>query len=157
MKLVTALLPLLVAGGGWSTFHAHDVTVRYPSTWHATSRPLTAVTSPAELFAVASFPFPSHPASNGCEPTGVLARLGSRGAFIAVIEYAGAVRRSDFPQRPAHFTLDRIGNYECFGRGYRILFRAAGRFFQAQVDFGRRATPATRAAALRVLDSFRAR
>jgi hypothetical protein len=47
--------------------------------------------------------------------------------------------------------------YECFGRGYRLTFRQAGRYFQVQLDFGRSATRETREAALRVLDSVTAR
>ena len=78
-------------------------------------------------------------------------------ALIYVIEYAGDVRKSDFPSRPKQLRLTHFANYECFGRSYRVTFRERGRYFQTQVAFGRAATAATRASALRVLNSFHVR
>jgi hypothetical protein len=89
--------------------------------------------------------------------TGVLATMQHRGVFVYVIECAGNVRKSDFPPRPRRFSLMNLAIYECFGRGYRLTFRQAGRYFQVQLDFGRSATRETREAALRVLDSVTAR
>jgi hypothetical protein len=158
MVLALGTTALFFGGGaGWNTFRANGAAIKYPDHWHATSRALTPVTSPSQLVAVTSFSIPPNPAADGCRPTGVLARMQPRGAFVYVIEYAGDIRKSDFPPRPRRFRLTHLANYECFGRGYRLTFREAGRYFQAQLDFGRSATRATRATALRVLDSFTAR
>jgi hypothetical protein len=140
----------------WTTFHASGVSISYPPGWHATARPLTNVTSPVQVLAVASFRFPKSPRPNGCEPAATLAAMQPRGALIYVIEY-GSGSAKDFPPRPARLKLTRFGRAECFGPSYAILFRQAGRYFQVQVAFGRTATRATRTTALRIVDTFVAR
>jgi hypothetical protein len=82
----------------------------------------------------------------------------SSGALIFVIEYAYA-RAKEFPPRHVHFRLSTARRYECFGprRSYLLRFREAGRFFQIDIAFGRRAGAGTRATVLRVLDTFKAR
>jgi hypothetical protein len=141
-------LALLLAG--WLSFHAHGVSVGYPRGWD-----VTPVTSPAQVLAVASYRLPRGPGgADGCEPKEALDRLPPRGVFIYGYEY-GYGRRRDFPPRPRRFRLTRFAPYECLGPSYMIRFREAGRFFQIHVAFGRRAGPAIRATALRILDTFR--
>jgi len=84
------------------------------------------------------------------------------GAFIYGWEYGDlrgriGARARDFPKRPEHFRLSGFARYECLGRSYMLRFRESGRFFQIHIAFGTRASTATRTAALRILDSFRAR
>lgn len=148
-------LVLVAAGGSRAgrTFRAGDVRVRVPDGWSATTRPLTPVTAPAELFAVASYRLPRRPIADGCRPSGALARLQPDGAFVYAIEVGSGVLHG-FPPRPRRFAATHVTGSDCLGRGYRFAFRQAGRDFQVQVDFGR-ATPASvRAAALGVLDSL---
>jgi len=142
---------------GWQAFHTNGAEVRYPPSWHATTRPLTSVTSPSELVAVASFAFPKRIVSDGCQPTGTLAKMQPAGALIYAIEYASVVRKTDFPPRPKRLRLARFWNYECFGRSYLLRFQERGRYFQLQVAFGRRATATTRATTLQVINTFHAR
>jgi hypothetical protein len=97
--------------------------------------------------------------ADGCRPTAARDHLPATGAFIFAWEYGrpspfGPIRSYDFPSRPKHFRLTRFAEYECLGASYMIRFREAGRFFQVHIAFGRRATAATRATALRVLDSL---
>ena len=151
---MAAVLTLTAAGSSsWVTFRTDGVRIRHPSNWNATARPLTPVTSPEQVLAVASFAFPEDPRPNGCRPAGTLAKKQPSGAVIFVIEY-GADNPSAFPQRPTHFKLRAFANYECFGRSYQLRFREAGRYFQVFASFGRRATPSTRETILRILDSF---
>ena len=134
--------------------------VGYPPGWHATAAPLTAVTSPQQILAVASYPLPRDNAgADGCEPRQALDRMPPGGAFVYGWEYGQlsvnlGIRPRDFPPRPAHFTLTNLAQYECMGRSYMLRFSDGGWAFQIHVALGRRATAATRAAVLRTLDSF---
>lgn len=147
-------LAVLAAAAPWHLFAAGGVTVPVPPGWHATSRPLTPVTSPVEVLAVASFRFPRVAGANGCEPTATLARVGERGALVYLIEY-GEGRLRDFPPRPAHFRLGPVRAMECFGRSSVLTFREHGRWFEVQVVLGRRAGAAVRRTVLRILDGLR--
>ena len=141
------------------SFQADGVTVRYPPGWHATNRPLTAVTSPRQALVVTSFLLPRQTVADNCTPTSTLAAMPPGGALILVWEYpAHASGLKSFPPRPGRFELGPFGNPECFGpRTAIVLFRQAGRFFEVNVALGRRATAATRAEVLRILDSLRVR
>jgi hypothetical protein len=151
---MAAVLALMAAGSSsWATFRADGVRIRHPAHWNATARPLTPVTSPEQVLAVASFAFPEDPRPNGCRPAGTLVKKQPSGAVVFVIEY-GADDPSAFPRRPTHFKLRAFARYECFGRSYQLRFREAGRYFQVFVSFGGRATPSTRETVLRILDSF---
>jgi hypothetical protein len=143
----------------WPTFRTDRVSVRYPGSWFATVRPLTPVTGPGQLLAIASYPFPKEPRPNGCEPAGTLAKMPSDGALIFVWYYGSNLQYSGFPPRPAQFRLTGLARYECFGPrpSYMLRFRESNRFFQIHIAFGHRAGAATRATALRILDSFMAR
>lgn len=158
MKVFVFVLgAVLLAGAGGSpgghALRAGDVRVRVPDGWSATTRPLTPVTAPAELFVVASYPLPRRLIANGCRPSGALARLQPDGAFVYAIE-VGSGRLPGFPPRPPRFAATRLRSSECLGRGYRFDFRQAGWDFEVQVDVGRDVSARVRAAALEVLDSL---
>jgi hypothetical protein len=169
--LVASALAVLPSAGandfaavpGWHTFRGDRVTVRYPPTWFATARPLTPVAYPAQLFAVASYPLPrGNAGADGCRPTEALDGLPRGGAFVDAWDYGSAPHRSgfrerDFPPRPERFRLARFAHYECLGPSSMIRFRQAGRFIQVHVVLGSRATPATHATVLRILDGMRVR
>ena len=151
------------AAAPWRTFHANGVNYRYPPRWFATSLPLTAVTSPHQSIAAASFAFPTDVAgADGCEPTEALAALPPDGAFVYGWEYGQVSARLGlrprlFPPRPIHFTFPKPTHLECFGRtpGYVLRFSDAGWAFQIQIALGSDTSKATRIAVLDVLDSFR--
>jgi hypothetical protein len=158
--MVAALAAVAAAvSGGWHVFAADGIRVRVPPGWDATSAPLTHVTSPSQVLAVASYRLPrSNRGDDGCEPKAALDRLPPGGAFLYGWEVGDpVVGRSLFPPRPRHFRLTGFARYECMGPSYLLRFRAAGRYFQVHVVLGPRATAATRAAAVRILDSFGAR
>jgi hypothetical protein len=145
----------------WRSFDSNGVSYRYPPGWVATAASLTAVTSPQQIIALASFPFPTNVAgADGCEPKEALDRMPANGTFIFGWEYGqlGAqlgIRPRDFPPRPKHFALTNLAQYECMGRSYMLRFSDRGWAFQIHIYFGNRANAATRAIALRVLDSFK--
>lgn len=147
----------------WLIVRTDGVSVRYPPSWHATVRPLTPVTYPPQIVAVASYPLPEDArGADGCSPQEALDRLPPTGAFIFAWEYRlpspfGGVRSHDFPPRPKRFKLTSFANYECLGSSYMVRFRQAGRYFQIHVAFGRKAGPAIRTTTLRVLDSLTVR
>ena len=166
--LTVTVAALVATGAAWSStsswllYKSQGVTLRYPANWHATTTPLTHVTDPEQIVAIASYPLPrSNRGDNGCQPQEALDHLPATGAFIYGWEdpadsVFGPPRASDFPARPAHFKLPRYAQYECSGPGYMLVFRDNGRFFQMHVALGRHATPATRQEVLRILDSFHA-
>jgi hypothetical protein len=145
---------------GWHTFSANGLSVRYPPGWFATRQPLTPVTSPPQVLAVASYLLPRNDrGADGCEPKEALDRMPPTGAFIFGWEYGSVSGRTlrQFPPRPKHFKLTRFAHFECLGPSYVLLFRQVGRFFQIHVAFGRRASRTTRATVLRILDSLSVR
>lgn len=161
MRLAAVLASLFVAGvPTWHTFRAHGVSVRYPPNWFATARDLTPVTGPAQILAVATFRLPGGSSgADGCEPKQALDQVQPGGAFIFGWEYGvgSGLSKSDFPPRPKRFTLKNYERFECMGPSFMVRFRQAGRFFQIHVALGRRASKATRATVLQVLDTFSAK
>jgi hypothetical protein len=165
--VVLACLALVAAVGcssssSWTTFQDRGVSVRYPSDWHVTRRPLTPVTSPVQVLAVASYPLPMETkGAEGCSPKEALDRLPTSGVFLFGWEYdrpgLSGVRKSDFPPRPHEFTLGRRIGFECLGPSYVIHFREAGRLFQIHVVLGPKAGDSQRKTALQILESFSAR
>ena len=160
MKLLVLLAAALaLTASNWHIFRAHGISVRYPSGWFATARRLTLVTYPPQIIAVASYRLPrGNGGADGCSPKQALDRMQPAGTFIFGWELTqgGSFRRRVFPPRPKHFRLTHLSQYECGGPSYLLRFRQAGRFFQIHVAFGKRASTATRATALRVLDTFHA-
>lgn len=165
--LAVALSVVAVVGitpTNWHTFHANRIRVRYPLGWFATARPLTAVTGPRQILAVASYRFrPDIAHADGCEPKEAFDRLPLRGAFIfgweaGRVGYDPGVRLNDFPLRPKYFKLSGFGRYDCLGTapGYLLRFSDNGRAFMVEIAFGKKASRATRATVLRILDSFSA-
>jgi hypothetical protein len=136
-------------------FRADGVSVQYPDGWDATSRPLTHVTSPVQVLAVASYRLPrSNRGDDGCEPKQALDRRPADGAFIYGWEFSSS-QGERFPPRPKHFSLSGFERFECLGPSYRLQFRDAGRLFNIHVSLGPKASDGTRKTVLRILDSLR--
>jgi hypothetical protein len=105
---------------------------------------LTGLAEPYERFTLASFALSTPPRqARGCGPTRAVAAIPSDGALAMVLEYppTGALSRPSFPPEPKRFALPpgAAQRYECFGSGWLLRFRAAGRSFQVMVALGRRA------------------
>jgi len=164
MKLYATLLVALAVGAGtpvsWHTYRGDHLSLRYPPSWTATARPLTAVTSPGQAIAIGSYRFPTNAAgADGCEPKEALDAIPVGGAFIFGWDYGQLPQvelRKSFPRQPRHFRLAGLANYECMGHSYMLRFQAAGRAFQIHIYLAPKATAATRATVLRILDSFHA-
>ena len=140
------------AGAGTHVWQARGLSARLPARWHATAAALTPVGYPQ--FAIASYPLPrGDRGGDGCEPKAALDRLPATGALIFAWELSGP-GSGRFPRQPRHFRLGHFARYECLGPSYLLRFRAAGRYFQVHVVFGRRAARSTRMLALRTLDSL---
>jgi hypothetical protein len=138
-------------------YRADGVSVRYPDGWDATSRPLTHVTSPVQVLAVASYRLPrSNRGDDGCEPKAALDRRPADGAFIYGWEFSSP-QGERFPPRPRRFSLTGFERFECLGPSYRLQFRDAGRLFNVHVSLGPDASGGTRKTVLRILDSLRVR
>jgi hypothetical protein len=157
LALLGVLALATACSSSWNTFRAQGISVRYPSGWHATAAPLTPVTSPVQVLAVASYPLPRNDrGADGCMPKQALDALPPDGAFIYGWEYSSS-QGERFPPRPKHFALKDFAGFECLGPSYVFHFSQAGRFFQVHVAVGQRASAYTRETVLRILDSFSAR
>lgn len=159
---ITVLLGVAVLAASCSSsprlsrvYRDDGVSVRYPAGWDATSRPLTHVTNPVQVLAVASFRLPrSNRGDDGCEPKEALDRRPADGAFIYGWEFS-SLQGERFSSRPEHFSLTDFEQYECLGPSYRLQFRQAGRLINIHVSLGPKASSETRQTVLRILDSLR--
>jgi hypothetical protein len=104
--------------------------------------------------AVASFALRQRHPDTNCTPRRALAKVGSRGAFIFMMEYKVA-RARDFPPRPRRFVLPRkrVGA-ECFPGTYVLLFQERHRYFQVHIAIGLNAPRETRKLVVAVLDTL---
>lgn len=148
----------LATGSGWRTFHGDGIAVRYPRSWHATLRPLTPVTAPGQLLAVASYRLPTTDrGADGCEPKQALDEMPSDGALIYGWGDGNpppGPRAREFRTKPARFAFGHRVRDGCLGPSYVFLFRLQGRYFQFYAVLGPTASRSTRATVLRILDSF---
>ena len=129
------------------------VSIDAPAAWHFNSNPTPKLISPTTLFAVGTGRVP---AGGSCAPTAALRALPANGALLVMYEYAQTNTHASFPPRPKWLRLGALsGPYECWGtKGYLIRFEDAGRYFQAQVVFGRRAPAALHAQVQRSLNTL---
>ena len=146
------VLPQARSRWTWYVDQANGVAVQAPVGWTYT----TAVSGPAEpaaLFALATGPIPD---GGDCAPTAAIRALPKRGMLLWVLEYTNPENPYEFPPRPTSFDLGPLsGPFECIGeRTHLLLFRQAGRFFQAHVIFGPAASAALRTDAAAALSSL---
>jgi hypothetical protein len=133
------------------------LSIAAPADWHVALR-LTGLAEPFERFTLASFPLHLPPRqAAACGPTQAVASMPADGALAFVIEYptTAAFSQRDFPPQPKRFALPSVPSlpYECFGAGWVLRFRAAGRSFQVMIALGRRAG-ANRRRLMRALSSL---
>lgn len=102
---------------------------------------------------MASYRVSARDVEGDCGGSAALRRLPQDGAAVLLIDYGTS---EGFRPHPAVFKLSQFqhGGYECFGDGYMLLFRRAGRDLQAHVALGDTAEPSERTKLLRVLDSL---
>jgi hypothetical protein len=133
------------------------ISIVVPSGWHVALR-LTGLAEPFERFTLASFPLHPPPRIDAsCGPTQAVATMPADGALAFLFEYptTGVSSRQSFPPQPNHFALPAGPSqpYECFGQGWMLHFRAAGRPFQVMIALGPHAG-ANRGLLLRALSSL---
>jgi hypothetical protein len=134
------------------------VSGRHPAGWHR-ERALTRLAEPRELLALASYPLRRGAEAGECAPDTARGDMPVGGAFVWLLEYAAALPRERFPERPASFRLTQDGLVEhvsCFpGPGWTTTFGEAGRQFQLLVAFGGRPTAERMREVEDVLDALR--
>ncbi len=136
---------------------AHGVSIAYPSTWNASSAPLTALIEPAEALAVGTYAL--RPSGSSC-PIRALEDLGPRDALITV--YVWAARQApDLPTAPDRFGphLDWDTRSLCSGSAVHGTLRALsfednGRQLFVYLLLGRNASARRRAEAYQMLGSL---
>jgi hypothetical protein len=151
---------------GWTTFHdrEHGFSVRFPSTWHRATRPLTPhLTDPAEILALGTGRLPVNGADRCAQvPVAALRAASASDVVVAVFERRGDDR--GFAPRDRPFLLGAADESEtgpCSGlrrppwHSYWRSFTDSGRPFYLLAAVGRRATAERRAQLQRVVDSLR--
>lgn len=131
------------------------ISILTPPGWSFLQNPSGPVAPPTR-FAIGSYRIQP---GGQCAPTNALDALPSDGALAWVLEYGTrGTLGSDFPPRPARFSLDpsSLASYECSGRHatYMFRFQDQGRYFQVHVAFGERATRTVRDEMLAALSSL---
>jgi len=139
----------------------NGVRARIPAGWHVDHQQLTQLAEPSQVFAASSFHLRQSKPDPNCAPSTAIREMGN-GSFVFVIEYHNLRPRAQrsYEPRPRRFTFassEYVG-HECFGNAYEWNFRDSGRYFKALIYLDpKRTPPATRLAALKVLDSLRFR
>ena len=152
LRIIVLALGLLLAGsaGGAGdslrTFSGHGISFRYPSTWHATTKPLSNATEPVYRFAVGNFRFHRTPRDIGPCLIGIARQRPRNGVLAFMREATGADRRRSLPRTPARpkdISLPRASDQAwCLGRGTReIVFHEAGRVFYLGMSVAPTASP----------------
>jgi len=132
-----------------------------PAGWHVTTARINGVRDPVTVFTATSFRLRHrHPAPGLCSPT-LQDQWRVDGAYVQLTEERdGASRRRMLPRtpsRPRHFRLDAkgAGGLCTPPNSGELTFREHGRAFYVFYGFGTRASRATHAKAMHLLDSLR--
>jgi hypothetical protein len=155
---VRAVLPTPTASAPIGGDPAAGLAWSLPAGWRAVGPRLTALASPVQRLAAATFDLRQSRPDRDCRPDTARAQLPAHGALVLLLENresAGSPRTlAKLPPRPARFRLPAAMNAECFGRGRMVWWTEQGRAFQAHVLLGRRAGPARRQQVEALLDSL---
>lgn len=150
--------------------------VQLPPGWYRSGAPLVPyLSSPQEILSVATFPLAPDDRGPGCDaqlPKGTLDAMQPADAFVWIVEpsqnprvpanLGGYADPSQFPHRPAHFSLDQFQAYDCSGPTWsyphatfrRLYFTESGRVIGAYVTLGDQVTPEREAQVMALLDSL---
>jgi hypothetical protein len=141
--------------------------VRFPDSWYRAGQPVSELTDPREILALATFPLARQQATN-CEAFAGSARSEMRpNDVLLTIQERGYDHNSDwtdFPQRPGHFGPTDPSSADPADPGcgdppgttvYWRNFSDAGRHFHTLVVIGPDAPASVRAQAWGILDSLR--
>lgn len=135
-----------------------NVSLTYPFNWYVTTRLLDNVVDPRTLVAVASYVIPGGTAED-CFGTRARGRPAD-GVFVLIKEVRdrASLKRSlpRLPERPRHFQIPASGRAGCLPAN-SVVFQfqvAHRRAFYVFVSVGPRATPQTRRAVQRLLDTM---
>jgi hypothetical protein len=146
------VLPPARSGWSWHVDQTNGIAVQAPKGWTYTSA-VSGPAEPAALFAMGTGPIPE---GGDCAPTAAIRALPKKGMLLWVLEYTNPDNPYEFPPRSTRLDLGPLGGpFECIGeRTHVLLFRQAGRFFQAHVIFGPAAPAALRADVAAALSSL---
>jgi hypothetical protein len=151
-----AALPAPRPGWVWHRDAADRLAIQTPAAWHFSPGTGVGLVQPMALFIVGTGRLP---AGGECAPTRAIKALPRDGALFWVIEYAGVgqdFNPYEFPPGPDRLELGPAASKECIGEpSHQLLFRQAGRYFQAEVLFGPAAPGSLRAAVVASLASLR--
>lgn len=149
---------------GWVVYRdeSDDVSIQAPATWNFNPEPVPNLVSPNAVFALGSGSVPS---GGNCAPTAAVAALPPDGMLLWIDEYPDpeharkelAPNPYGFPPRPARFDLGPLrGPFGCAAgeKTHLVLFREAGRFFQAHIMFGPQAGEKLRSDVVDSLSTF---
>jgi hypothetical protein len=138
------------------------ISLAVPQGWHATTRHFTVLLDPRERVVLTSFPVDGVTQSQGCSPDTLLRQMPRSGVAAFLLEYLDAAARRNVDPRPPRFRLGEATNPGCCFwppakrvRAHAINFGASGRAFQLLIAVGRGATPGSRRALAKALDSIR--
>jgi hypothetical protein len=129
-----------------------------PAGWRTVGPRLTALASPVQQLAAATFDLRQTRPDRDCRLDTARAQLPAHGALVLLLENRESAvsppALAKLPPRPARFRLPPAVDAECFGRGRVVSWTEQGRSFQAQVVLGRPAGAARRRQAETLLDSL---
>jgi hypothetical protein len=129
-----------------------------PVGWRTVGPRLTALASPVQQLAAATFDLRQDRPDRDCRPDTARAQLPAHGALVLLLENREAAvsprTLAKLSPRPSRFRLPPAVNAECFGRGRMVSWTERGRAFQAQVLLGPRAGAVRRRQAEALLDSL---
>jgi hypothetical protein len=148
------------ASGSLRVFSNRGISFAYPSSWHATTKPLSNATEPVYRFAVGNFRFHRTPRDIGPCLSGIAKERPENGVLAFMREALGADRRRSLPRtpsRPRHISLPRRSDQAwCLGHGTReIVFHTAGRVFYLGMSVGPMASRADKRRLRTLLNAMR--
>jgi hypothetical protein len=148
------------AGDGVPTTRA-GIWFRVPNGWQLTTRRINGVVDPVTVFTVSTFKVPRRPLSSGICSRALQQAWRESSAYVQLTEERDGASRMAMlrrvPERPRHFKLDAKGSGGLCTPpdSGQLSFHQRGRAFFVFYGFGIKASPATRAAAVSLLDTMR--
>jgi hypothetical protein len=162
LVIAGAVTGLAYGARAGARFDREGVSFQVPQGWHLTIGRINGVIDPVTVFTVSTFRLPQH----GRTSTGVCSPAlqhawRADGAYVQLSEERDGASRKRMlrrvPLRPKHFALHATGQGGLCTPpdSGGLSFQASGRAFDVYYGFGPRASTATRARAVAMLDAMR--